>query len=496
MTIAFNQVPNNIRVPLAYVEFDASGALKGTPVLEWRTLFIGQKLAAGTATPGEAVRVTRKGEAARLFGEGSMLTAMLDMGKAANSFMETWAIALEDDPDSTAATAPLVVNTNALGAGTLSLLIGGHHLQVGVADNDMAQVIAVKISDKINATTALPVTAEVKAAEDGRTTPGELVLTAKHKGEVGNGIDVLVNYYAGEQLPDGVTLSLSPLSGGTGNPDITEAIAGFGDEWWKSFVMPYTDAVNMKRLETELLERWGPMQMNDGLAWGAYRGTLGEAADYGNAHNGFLMSTMATNLAPQASYLWASVYAVVAGTSLALDPARPLQTLLLPGILPPVKSARWSREECNLLLHDGMATHEASTDGDVMIQREITMYQQDAYGQDDTSYLDVQTPATLSYIRYGWVQRVQKMFGRHKLGNDGTRYGPGQPIVTPKILTTQALAYFTELEKKGLVENFEQYKSTLVVERNADNPNRLDMLGHPDLINQFRILADQIQFIV
>lgn len=68
--------------------------------------------------------------------------------------------------------------------------------------------------------------------------------------------------------------------------------------------------------------------------------------------------------------------------------------------------------------------------------------------------------------------------------------------MTPKILTTQALAYFTELERKGLVENFEQYKSSLVVERNADNPNRLDMLGHPDLINQFRIMANQVQFIV
>ncbi|WP_429186328.1 phage tail sheath subtilisin-like domain-containing protein [Aeromonas veronii] len=488
MTVPFNKIPSDIRVPLAYVEFDNAGALKGTPVLEWRTLFIGQKLPSGTAKAGEAVRITRRGEAARLFGEGSMLASMLEIGKTANSFMETWAIALNDDASNVAATVPLKVLTAATGAGTLSLLIGGTHLQVGVAAADTATVIAAKIASKIMATPSLPVTAVAAA--------GVVTLTAKHKGEVGNGIDVLVNFYAGEQLPAGVTLELKPLSGGTGNPDITLAIAGFGDEWWKSIVMPYTDALNMKRLETELQERWGPMRMNDGLAWSAYRGTLAQAANFGNSHNGHLMSTMATNLAPQPPYLWASVYAVVAGTSLAIDPARPLQTLVLPGILPPQKSVRWSREECDLLLHDGMATHTVAPGDDVMIQREITMYQQDAYGMPDTSYLDVQTPATLSYIRYGWVQRVQKMFGRHKLGNDGTRYAPGQPIVTPKILTTQALAYFTELEKKGLVENFEQYKATLIVERNADNPNRLDMLGHPDLINQFRIMANQVQFIV
>lgn len=489
MTVPFERVPSDIRVPLAYVEFDSSGALKGTPVMDWRILFIGQKLASGSAKTGEAVRITRKGEAAKLFGEGAMLTGMLDLGKAANPFMEVWAIALEDGKDLVAAKAPLKVLTAATGAGVISLLIGGHHLQVKAVAGEEKDVLATRIAAKINATNALPVSAKAKSA-------GEVELTAKNAGEVGNGISVLVNFYAGEQLPAGVTLSVVPLSGGAGNPDITEAIAGFGDEWWKSIVMPYTDDVNMKRLEVELLDRWGPMRMNDGLAWSAYRGTLGEAAAFGNRHNGHLMSTMATNIAPQVAYLWASVYAVVASTSLALDPARPLQTLVLPGILPPAKSVRWTREECDLLLHDGMATHSVGPGDTVQIQREITMYQKDAYGQSDPSYLDVQTPATLSYIRYGWVQRVQKMFGRHKLGNDDTRYAPGQPIVTPKILTTQALAYFTELEKKGLVENFEQYKETLVIERNPDNPNRLDMLCHPDLINQFRIMANLVQFIV
>ncbi|MGL4205801.1 MAG: hypothetical protein ACRCRW_06770, partial [Aeromonadaceae bacterium] len=125
MTVPFEKVPSDIRVPLAYVEFDSSGALKGTPVLEWRTLFIGQMLPTGTAKAGEAVRITRKGEAARLFGEGSMLTGMLDLGKVANPFMEIWAIALEDDQAGVAAKAPLKVLTAATGSGVISLLIGG-----------------------------------------------------------------------------------------------------------------------------------------------------------------------------------------------------------------------------------------------------------------------------------------------------------------------------------------------------------------------------------
>jgi phage tail sheath gpL-like len=44
------------------------------------------------------------------------------------------------------------------------------------------------------------------------------------------------------------------------------------------------------------------------------------------------------------------------------------------------------------------------------------------------------------------------------------------------------------------VENFEDFDANLVVERNEDNPNRLDFLLPPDLINQLVVLAAKIQF--
>jgi hypothetical protein len=39
------------------------------------------------------------------------------------------------------------------------------------------------------------------------------------------------------------------------------------------------------------------------------------------------------------------------------------------------------------------------------------------------------------------------------------------------------------MEELGLVENFDQFKTDLVVERNASDPNRLDFLLPPDIIN-------------
>lgn len=488
---SFNQIPADIRVPFAYIEIDNSGAITGTPVPEWKMLVLGQKLAGGSAAVETPILVTRPSEADPLFGAGSMLSSMIKSIKAANSYMETWVIALDDNPAGVVASLNMTVTGPATGNGTLNLLIAGIQVQVGVTEGDTVAMLTQAINTAINAVPSLPVTSAVTDANTGT-----FKLSAKHKGECGNDIQVIVNYYQGQTLPAGVTLTDGTLAGGTGNPDITDALAAFGDEWWRSVVLPWTDTLNMNRLEAELLSRWGPLRMIDAITFSAYRGTLGQSAAFGDARNGFLMSCMATNLAPQPAYLWASTYGVVSCVSLSIDPARPLQTLALPGILPPPKALRWTTEERDLLLHDGMATHAVAAGDVVMINREVSMYQEDAYGDPDTSYLDITTPATLSYLRYSWRQRIQSRFGRHKLAEDGTRFAPGQPVVTPKIIEIATLALFTEWEAKGLVEDYDKFAETLVVRRSPDNPNRLEALTHPDLINQFRIFAGQIQYVL
>ena len=50
------------------------------------------------------------------------------------------------------------------------------------------------------------------------------------------------------------------------------------------------------------------------------------------------------------------------------------------------------------------------------------------------------------------------------------------------------------METLGLVENTEAFKAALIVERNADNQNRLDILYGPDLVNQLRVFAVNTQF--
>lgn len=58
------------------------------------------------------------------------------------------------------------------------------------------------------------------------------------------------------------------------------------------------------------------------------------------------------------------------------------------------------------------------------------------------------------------------------------------------------MAWFREMEELGLVEGFDQFKRDLVVERNVSDPNRLDFLLPPDLINQLIVTAVKFQFLV
>ena len=93
MAISLDNIPTTIRVPLAYVEFNNENAVSGTAANPYRLLVLGQKTSAGTHPALSPVLVTSADQAAKLFGVGSMLHAMLAAVKKANGYVETWALA-------------------------------------------------------------------------------------------------------------------------------------------------------------------------------------------------------------------------------------------------------------------------------------------------------------------------------------------------------------------------------------------------------------------
>ena len=67
-------------------------------------------------------------------------------------------------------------------------------------------------------------------------------------------------------------------------------------------------------------------------------------------------------------------------------------------------------------------------------------------------------------------------------------------MVTPSIIRGELIAMYTKLEEKAIVENADLFAKYLIVERNKDDPNRVDVLLPPDLVNQLRVFAVLTQF--
>lgn len=487
MSISFNGIPASIRVPLAYMEFDSSNAVTGTPVNPYRLLVIGQRLASGVHAALSPIRVTSADQAATLFGVGSMLHAMFTAIKAADGYTETWALAADDASSGQKATSTVTLSGVTTKSGTLYLYVAGRSIACAVVAGEELTVTATRLAAAVNADLTLPVSASATAKV--------VTLTCKWAGLTGNTLDARVGLF-GEPMPSGLAVACTVFTGGTADPDMDEIISALGDDQWHGIACPYTDSASLRALTAELDSRWGPLRQMESIAYLAYRGTHGETAAFGDGGNSQLVTCMGTGNAPQPPYIWAAVNSVVATASLERDSARPLQTLTLPGIIPPAREERWTMEERNLLLHDGIATYMVQAGDVVAIERQVTMYQTNSWGMPDTSYLDINTPATLGYIRYATRARILQKYPRHKLASDGTRFGPGQAIVTPSVIRGELLALYRELEEAGIVENFDAFKRDLLVERSGNDRNRVDVMMPPDLVNQFRVLAIVNRFIL
>jgi len=491
--VSFNYIPTNLRVPLFYAEIDNSQA--GGSSDTQRTLLIGQKLTSGTAAVNTAMIVSTEAQAKALFGVGSMLARMMAAYRAQDPFGEVWCIAVADAASGVAATGTITVAGPATAAGTISLYIAGQRVTVGVASGDAATAIATAIAAAINAATDLPVTATATTAT--------VTLTCRWKGLTGNDITVLDSFRGtagSEALPAGVALTYSAatLAGGTLNPTLAGApIAAMGDDEYDFVIHPYTDSASLDALDAEMNDstgRWSWSRQVYGHCYSALRGTLSALVTAGGLRNGPHHTVAAIDAdCPAPSWEYAAAYGGQNAVAIKADPARPTQSLAMVGLLVPRAGKRFLLSERQSLLGYGIATSYVSG-GYLRVERAVTTYQKNAWGQGDTSYLDSETLHTITYITRNLRSRITNKYPRHKLANDGTRFGAGQAIVTPSVIRGELLSAYADMEEAGIVENSALFAKYLVVERNASNPNRVDVLLPPDLVNQLRVFAVLNQF--
>jgi phage tail sheath gpL-like len=501
--ISFNNVPDTIRTPGAYIEIDNSRALKGLIANPHKVLILGQKhKTAGNASLKTLYTISRDNLADGYFGAGSNLARMCNIFKKNNQTTEIYAMALSGGTATASAVlhfsvalshAAGVVSTN---NEQIHLLINGSRFDLALTSGWSVGLVNSALKALINANSNIPCVANTTAAS-------ALTLECVNSGEIGNYLNVMLNYYDGQSNPtcfkDSVLLSNFGVGGvGVGSVSIDDTWTVIENEQFQHIIVPWIDDTNLDLLETELEARYKPLKDKQGHAYAATKATYASATTQGNQRNSPFTTYIAANNSPTDPAEWAAALGGVASFNLNNDPGRPLQTLKLANVLPPALSNRFTQSERNLLLYDGISTFMVDSTGNVLLERIITTYQTNALGIPDPSYLDIETLFVLNEIRYQYKARMVSRFivTRQKLADDTFPAQPGMNVVRPKDVKAETIALFTLLQNKGLIENLEDFVKNLVVERNATDVNRVDVLLPPDLINQFRILAGLIQFIL
>ncbi|WP_028318962.1 phage tail sheath subtilisin-like domain-containing protein [Desulfobulbus elongatus] len=465
--ISFDSIPASIRKPGKYFEFNYKLAVRTLPANEQRVLIVGQRLEAGSVAALVPTTVFSDAQAAAWFGTGSMAHLMCRAAITANAYLDLTVVALDDGAGATA-TGTVTIANAASSAGTLKLYVGDRAIEIAIASAQTAVDVAAALKAEIDTYGDLPVTATVAEAV--------VTLTARNKGTVGNQIGLAYELTAGATT---VTLSGARLSGGTLDPDIEDALAVVFAEQYHVVITPYNDQTALTALRTHLDVVSGPLEQRAAIGVYGYDGALAGATTLaGQINSGRITGAYLRGTRSPAWELAAAYGAVIAFEE---DPARPLNTLALTGIHAPVIDQRLSRTEQENCLRNGVTPLEVGPGEVVQIVRAITTYTLDPQGIADIALLDLTTIRTLDYTRKACRERISLRFPREKLSSR-----------TPDRVRAELLDVLFKMEDLEFLEEVAANKDGLIVERDLQDPNRLNAKIPVDVVNGLHVFAGRI----
>lgn len=468
--VAFNNIPSSIRKPGKYFEFNTALAVRTLPGNLQKTLIVGQRLMTGTMPAGTLVDVFSDVDAAAYFGRGSVAHLMARAALQANNYLALTMIALDDAVASLAASATLTVTGLASSSGVTTLSVGNKQVVTAISVGDTPSIIASALAQQVNKLPDLPIIATVAL--------GVVTLTAKNNGTLGNTLKI-----SGIVSAAGIGLAVTAMAGGATDPAISTALATAFAAGHNVIISAWNDAANLTALRTYLDSVSSPLEQRGAIGIYAHTLTLAQSTTLAASINSGRISGILVPNAFENSFEVAAAYgAVVAGEQ---DPARPLNTLPLTGIMANPLANRSSRTEQENALYNGVTPTEVGPGDKVQIVRAITTYTLDPQGVPDTSLLDLTTIRTLDYVRKACRERIALRFPRDKLS-----------ARTADKVRSELLDVLYKLEELEIVQNVEQWKSQLIVERDLQDPNRLNAKIPTNVVNGLHVFAGRIDLIL
>jgi len=490
MSIAFNTIPLVINTPGSYIEFDSSRAVRGLQLQPHNVLLVGNQLTSGSvATAGSVYPIPSEASALALFGAHSQLYEMVKAYKAVDRLTPVWAIPLTDLVGGAKAVHKFTIVGTATASGSIAFYIAGRRFTISVAVSDTASALVTAAVAAAAALTDLPV-----VCIDGN---GDIVeCTAVHKGVFGNQIKLGVNLMVNESMPAGITVTITQgTTAGSGDSDHATAVTGMGEDQYNTVVCGCYTTTEIAKLVTEMESRESAMRCIEGVLFGAVCDTTANLATYAGSFNSSVlcMSGYETSALCLTPWEVAAQIAAINAASVQVDPARHQCGTSLSNAYAAARGTRFTRAQRDTLLGLGVSTLKANDSGGMCVERLVTT-KITTSGLSDLALFDLSpTVRTLHAIRYTIRARIASKFANFKLADDDGI--PRPKVATPSVVRAELVALFWEWFFSGWVENPDQYMADLLVERDSSDPNRVNAIVPPDIINSFLVFAGQISFI-
>jgi len=495
----FDEIPYDRLEPGTFLEVRPNYRNIGLVPYPVRVMLILHKLPTGTLEPGETRQITSENDGDILAGIGSIGSDQVRAFVKANKTTPVYATALDDDDASTKAEGSFTFAGGVSLSVTLRAKIKNHQVRFTALASDTVAQMATKLAAAINQA-VLPVTAAADA--------GVVTVTCRHGGEVGNDIDLRMDTEA-QPVPDGLSITIDPMSDGTGNPDVTEALDALAGEWFTQFQMPWNDHSNVEAMAEEVRIRYRALSKLDVHAFVGKNGTFGELANYGDQWNSPFVTVCGVYNTPTAPWEISATACGISSFHLTNDPARQLRSLVMPGFEAPDSEDQFSEEEQDFLLRHGISTFDHLPDGATTISRMITTYKVSNLGVSDRAWMDIMVPATMSRIRYDWSAYVSLLYPRAKLvpdeesaafltkpsnGNLDDDQAEGNAIVTPRRMHA---SWAARCKLYGELVWIQQVNRTVSESRfsiDVSDDNRLNSNQQVKIAGNLMVLAGALEF--
>lgn len=461
-----------------------------------KTVVLAPKLASGTQAPNTVGRIVSYEDALNKAGAGSIAADMCRLFLEAYPEGKLYLLPVEDDAASVAAEYTLTVTGAPTEAGALIFQIYEQDYVVPVPLAATDAQIATAIATRLNGNPVFPFTAAAAA--------GVVTLVARNKGLTGNNLAVRFNPYLGDKFPDGVTVALAQTVTGAGFPDVTAAVDALGVCQYDLIALGFYAETEVRKVADHIRTvGWacGNSTTFGHLYYGYPAASVPAAVTYASAINDPARS--AIPVMPNYHIpIWRFPAAAAARQAYSADQdvSRPVvrDNGLLTGLTDGYECrGLFSGIEKEALADAGLVVWDVSPSGTLWIEENRTFWKVDKLGVPSRTWRFVETRFQLVHL----IREVRKIFwteyGSHALVSNGTKVKSGRRVVTPNILKARLNRFLRDYDGL-LIDSGGNFDNMVKVERNTDDnvngdPDRVDILFDPDLVNQLRRVAIKVR---